>query len=256
MYFENELSFESEVKKIGEIFVYCALNKRKDLRGSREVYKIIVEHVDTKKSVFYKLHVCRLLKFYRFDELVSYPKISQASKPECIKNAFSCQLSKEFRMVRFGPYFNLGMLNRDYRNRGLGRFCMAWLTRKMIENGYGDCTVAELTLSANDATTEIDRDLRNNFYKNSGFIIDDIKCEDGHCSVAEVSLLRSKHNRAKVREFSPEVPLLHYYNKKNKLNLEYLKLLEKHEYFISKVKMVMNYFSILVMILLLGYFLL
>ncbi|CED58355.1 Putative uncharacterized protein [Moritella viscosa] len=96
------------------------------------------------------------------------------------------------------------MLNDKYKNRGLGRFCMAYLVRKLLSKGMGNYKVMSPSLSQQDAKSEDEKLLRNNFYKKSGFQFSNINIAGGRCSAPSIASLVPKHNRSKVKVIDKE----------------------------------------------------
>lgn len=200
MYFESDVNLEPKLEFIENIYVYSA-KKKSDSIKQREIYQISVYYAETSRSHFYKLHLSRVYKQYQIGDNISRHSF-KAEKPHMISNSFSCTICKTSQAVRFGPKGNLGMLNSEYRNRGLGRFCMAFLVRRLLSEGLGDYKVASPSLSSQDARNEHDKFVRNNFYNNSGFHFNDINIKDGRCSAPNVSALISTHNRSKVKQIT------------------------------------------------------
>lgn len=202
MYFEGDCELEKKVNLLDNLYVYSA-RKRNDSLKQREIFQISVYYAETDSSHFYKLHVSRVYKQYQIGNKISRYTESP-EKPRIIGNVFSCTVSKRNSAVRFGPKGNLGMLSTEHRNRGLGRFCMAYLVRRLISKGYGGYGVSSPSLSNVDAQDEHDKFVRNYFYSNSGFNFGDINIESGSCSAPTVLDLSSSHNRSKIRQITPE----------------------------------------------------
>jgi hypothetical protein len=202
MYFEDDFELDHRKDLVERFFVYVA-KKKNDPMKNREIFQVSLYYSESNLSFFYKLHLTRVFSQYQ----VGGKTIRSTDKPKIpasVGNTFTCVVSKKGFAVKFGPVGNLGMLDSEYRNRGLGRFCMAYLVRKIKLKGFGSYGVVSPSLSIADAQERYDKLVRNYFYKNSGFNFNSINIKSGTCSVSTVSGLTSNHNRSKVKIIKSE----------------------------------------------------
>ncbi|PTP08766.1 hypothetical protein CWN85_11210 [Vibrio splendidus] len=206
--FESDITLEKQLVYLDTLTIYTAL-QGEFVEGDnnhfntsfnvkeRHVYKIDVFNAETTDSHFIKLFITQIAAHSKSSGWTlkdTYPPSLSS-----IENVFSVTVSKTDEVVRFGPKGNLGMLDTNFKNRGIGRFCMSYLVNTLLNKGFGHYLVASPSLAYKDAETNEKKRLRNNFYQKSGFKFENIDIEDGSCSAGSVDTLCQSYNRKKVK---------------------------------------------------------
>ncbi|MCG9678959.1 hypothetical protein [Vibrio sp. Isolate24] len=234
VFFKNESKHEEQAYADKTFYIYTSKRIDDSHAKQRAVYNIETFIDECKHYFYYEMNVQKV-----FDE-VQLPQKHRIPKflPKISKlrhdnhNRFTVRVNKRSQVASFGPKSNLGLLSQDYKNSGIGRYCMAYLVRLLVERKMGEYNVTSPSLSLQDAQTEEARNVRNYFYLNSGFNFDDINIEAGHCNIGQVKDLKQTHNRGKVRRIDSQYLLPITYRKNHSLQHQCL----NYEYQIEHLK--------------------
>lgn len=195
---EINLEPKAVAKPLRYVFI-----RRKTRSDQAYIFAVRESFYDDEREAIYRIKVRQAyeMRTYLHDKQLSIFK----NNPTWSDNnlTFQVVVDKTKKMVRFGPIGNLGLMYPQHQGLGIGTYCMTRLIA-WTQTHFHDYGVFSGELASNDANTEHKKLKRNAFYTGLGFELQNMSedMSSGLFSADSVNQLRSKWNRAKVKEIN------------------------------------------------------